>query len=374
MGAHVIVTAPVASSETIPPLADLTVQADCDTASCTCCEVAANNLAVAILALKNRIQFVNSGLIPDVIGHGGTGAADSAGWNDPAYILNITPIGYEGDCPTIYAFYLTFISEIEYWIDTLYASGVWLDTVTYPDADIEGTSGALDYFGAGDYTHQTLPLASDSEFCTLFTANVAAIQLAIQQLQAVTVAATNTDLWAKFTSAGEGGGTCAGNKSCAVSNHPSGAYAVNGVGSAYHYTTACALFVTNSENQGSSVKMYSGTDATQQAACYNGKSKIQADLTNYVSGSAVIYLMLAATSGGGETLVFGQPRPTTADAGKWGKWTGGSIALGGNNKSGFFGDVDAISAGACPSVAASGDTGSGWILSNQIVVLDGNFF
>mgnify|MGYP001559344636 FL=1 len=384
MGAHNIVSAPVASSETIPALADLTVQANCDTQSCTCCEVAANNLAVAILALKNRIQFVNSGLIPDIIGHGGTGAANTAGWNDTTYILNITPIGYEGTCAVIYAFYLTFIAEIEYWIDTLYASGVWLNTVTHPDADITDAGATLTYWGAADYTHQTLPLASDPNFCVLFTANVAAIQLAIQRLQAVTVAASIVNLSGRGIQADyPSTSPCSDARSCCTAN-ANQAFPADGIVASYFYNSLCAQTSIVNTGTGSVIrKVYQVENpGFWSARAINHRGKIQSDLSAYITGTAQIYVMVGCS---GVNVTFGQPMPTNASGkDKWGIFSGGILAVGQISTSGYLtgsnvvpvdevqSDCLAYTDPVCAGAGAS--AGTGWDSSNQIVVLDGNFF
>ena len=194
------------------------------------------------------------------------------------------------------------------------------------------------------------------------------------RLSGVTNAASQVEFSSRHTRAGPNTGTCAEARECLNQHISETPYGSVGFGIIRDWQVADCTNVGSFTQPSSpiitkfySVRKFSAVNFLAQ--CVNIRGKIQSDLSNYPSGTPVVYLKLGLV-GGNQASDFGQTRPTSAENGNWGKWSGGFLTLGQLSTTDFVtkSDTDPVDEipGDCSAIGGA-DAGTGWQINGQIV-------
>lgn len=153
---------------------DIEIVSNCESDSCAgCCGGAAEDMVTLVTGLKERLRFVNAGVLPpDYLTHT---------WSDAAYILNNSPNEINGHteataCNERYEDWRTYLLEIDFWLYSQRTDGLateylynnftnlpsttqikgWLDSNTYPTSDVDGVAvfSDVDRFNGTDFDDQ----------------------------------------------------------------------------------------------------------------------------------------------------------------------------------------------------------------------------
>lgn len=204
--------------------------AGCSDTRCLCCTgFDLDLLQLLIDNYRDRVRLTNAGTEPV-----------KNPWTNTAYILFKDPYEDKGSCVLNQAYWKEFLDEINARMNVvtnstyymvgddagLYPSGVWINTNTWPNADISA-GVTVTYFGAADYP-TTLNPANYSDNCAYLTAYLDQLVTAMGKLIAVFAPWTSKEAcYARGAESNDvvGAGTSyATLMACAVSKEASDAY------------------------------------------------------------------------------------------------------------------------------------------------------
>ncbi len=419
----------------------------CENAKCTCCDNVMERMNLFRDAIVERLLAVNFGNLP-------TGITDHD-WDDPEYLLNadtvevacVTEItGYddtdpenpipieeefcndeETPCKDRYEIWRVWLVELDYWLNYLYATGVWLNLETYPTLTIEGLDmddtidtydatdyeailtevpcltwfrqafsgpnaalelwtssavncegglGTIDAIRFGDANPHVVVNTGSQTWCELMNDTVDRMIVAIQRLAILIFNATQADVSGRLTSDRDGvvvpapASSCAAALACVQGNHPSTAF-----GTARTYVNCGVPSVGG--DPGIEIGVWTsaadGGASRKDVLAKTTRGKIQANLIGVAAGVARVFIALARTFEDTANDTFGQsPRPVTGFE-VWNEWELAAMPVASSTAKSIIVTGSESDPDTYPTCTSPDSSSVSWQVRKQKVLVEGEF-